>query len=139
MGLNRNRLYIILSVLLISGYIWFFYVFTASEPENIRPVNLCLFKNLTGLPCPSCGSTRSVVSLFHGNFMEAICLNPIGIIIALIMAAGPFWLIYDILLRKQTLYHFYCRSEIVLRKKTVAFPLISLLLINWIWNIIKEL
>ena len=37
----------------------------------------CWFRQLTGLPCPTCGATRSVLSLVHGNLAEAIGHNPL--------------------------------------------------------------
>ena len=38
----------------------------------------CVFKGLTGIPCPTCGSTRSVVHLAHGDIMSALALNPLA-------------------------------------------------------------
>jgi len=38
----------------------------------------CWFKRLTGMECPGCGLTRSVVSLVHGNFLDAWHFNPGG-------------------------------------------------------------
>jgi hypothetical protein len=37
----------------------------------------CVFKWLTGIPCPTCGSTRSVVHLAHGEIMTALAKNPL--------------------------------------------------------------
>jgi Protein of unknown function (DUF2752) len=37
----------------------------------------CWFRQLTGLPCPTCGATRSVLSFVHWNLGDAICLNPL--------------------------------------------------------------
>jgi hypothetical protein len=37
----------------------------------------CVFKGLTGIPCPTCGSTRSVVHLAHGDILSALTMNPL--------------------------------------------------------------
>ena len=37
----------------------------------------CIFKMLTGLNCPGCGSQRAVHHMLHGNFSQAFFLNPI--------------------------------------------------------------
>jgi hypothetical protein len=37
----------------------------------------CVFKGLTGIPCPTCGSTRSVVHLAHGDILSALAMNPL--------------------------------------------------------------
>ena len=40
--------------------------------------SLCMFRNVTGLPCPFCGSTRSVGNILLGVFNAALYLNPLG-------------------------------------------------------------
>lgn len=40
------------------------------------PVPPCRFRQLTGLPCPTCGSTRLVEALLSGRVLEAAALNP---------------------------------------------------------------
>lgn len=45
----------------------------------------CTFAWLTGLPCPSCGSGRSVRALLHGDLDTAWQVNPLGIPAALVL------------------------------------------------------
>ncbi len=40
--------------------------------------SLCLFQNVSGLPCPGCGITRSLVCCAHGLFGQAIRFHPLG-------------------------------------------------------------
>ena len=37
----------------------------------------CVFRGLTGVPCPSCGATRSMVHLSHGLVLSAFAMNPL--------------------------------------------------------------
>ena len=37
----------------------------------------CVFRSLTGLPCPTCGSTRAIVLLAHGDIPTALSFNPL--------------------------------------------------------------
>jgi len=37
----------------------------------------CVFKGLTGVPCPTCGSTRSIVHLSHGDLAASLLMNPL--------------------------------------------------------------
>lgn len=39
--------------------------------------SICLFKRFTGLPCPSCGMTRSYLSLFSGDIENAFFMHPL--------------------------------------------------------------
>jgi hypothetical protein len=57
--------------------------------------SLCPFKVITGLPCPGCGLTRSVVALLHGELMTSVYFHPLGtplvlflVVLALIDAWG---------------------------------------------------
>ena len=71
--------------------------------------------------------------------MEALYINPFGLIIALIMLILPIWIIFDIASKKKTLYDFYFRFESFIRKPIIAIPLVLLVVLNWIWNITKGL
>ena len=37
----------------------------------------CVFLAVTGIPCPSCGTTRSLVQLAHGDIAGSLILNPL--------------------------------------------------------------
>jgi len=98
-----------------------------------------LFKRVTGVPCPSCGTTRSVLSILKGDVLEGILWNPFGIIIIFILFIFPVWIISDVLGRKDTLFNVYNQTELFLKRKWIAIPAILLVLVNWIWNIVKGL
>ena len=138
MQLNRNKLYSILLIACLAGYIWLYYSITSNITEN-KSVEVCLIKHTTNIPCHSCGSTRSIISLTKGNFVEAFGINPIGYIVALIMLFAPVWIIADMILRNNSLFNFYQIIESHLKKPKYALPLILLVIINWIWNITKGL
>lgn len=41
-------------------------------------VDLCWFRRLSGLPCPGCGLTRSVVALAQGELRASLAFHPFG-------------------------------------------------------------
>lgn len=49
----------------------------------IVDVPLCPFRHFLGCPCPTCGTTRSVWSILHGNLAAAWGCNPIGFIVVI--------------------------------------------------------
>jgi hypothetical protein len=59
------------------------------------PVTLCVFKGLTGLPCPTCGSTRTLARLFALDFGGALTMNPFMTLVAVVVAA---WAVADLVL-----------------------------------------
>jgi hypothetical protein len=42
-----------------------------------QPLSLCLFKRITGLPCPTCGFTRGALCVLHGELGRAWLYNPL--------------------------------------------------------------
>lgn len=138
MKLSRNRLYSFLFIGCLAGYIWIYFSITKNNAVT-KSVEVCLIKHVTDIPCPSCGSTRSVMSLIKGDFTGALNLNPIGYLIAFIMLVAPIWMIADIIMKKSTLLNSYQRIEAYLKKPYIAIPLILIFIINWIWNINKGL
>jgi Protein of unknown function (DUF2752) len=47
----------------------------------------CAFRAATGLPCPTCGLTRSVVMSLHGEFARAWNMSPAGPVAVVGLAA----------------------------------------------------
>lgn len=138
MILTRSKLYLILIIACLAGYLWLYLETTGFLVGN-QKIEVCIIKHITSLPCPSCGSTRSIISLTQGDFVGALFLNPIGYIVAAIMLVTPVWISFDFLMKKHTLFYFFLKMEAFFKKPQYAIPSILLLIINWVWNITKEL
>jgi hypothetical protein len=135
---KRNKLYLFILSAAAIGYIWLCWNYNNYNTQRaVSGINICLFKRITGLPCPSCGTTRSVLSISHMHLADALYYNPIGFIIALGLGLLPVWVLADTISSKSSFHKFYMNAEIVVRKKWVAAFLILLVAGNWIWNIYK--
>lgn len=132
--MSKNKLYSLLLIACSAGLIYLLYQLYYTESNTY---SVCIIKNISGFPCPSCGATRAVQLLFKGDFMGSILMNPFGIIISAILTLLPFWIVIDLILKKETFYTFYNKMECLLKQKKIAIPLIILVLLNWIWNINK--
>ena len=79
------------------------------------------------------------MAILHGDIHEAFFLNPLGFLIFAIMLIAPLWITGDLLVKRSSFFHFYKRIEILLMRKWIAIPAVLLVLINWVWNIKKNL
>jgi hypothetical protein len=136
--MTRNKLYTLLMVLSLSGYSWLaFHIY--SEKQNSTTGQVCIFKYTTNLPCPSCGTTRSVLEILEGNFLRAFYINPLGFVLFLGLLILPIWVTKDVLQKKRSLLRFYLQFEKLIIREPIAISLIIIILLNWGWNIYKDL
>lgn len=136
--MTRNKLYAILLAACAAGYSWLIFTWFRQVSHLSEP-GICLFKQVTTIPCPSCGSTRSVLSLLKGDLAGAFYWNPFGVLLISVLLIAPFWILYDLASQKESLLTAYVKAERFLRLKWVAIPAILIVITNWIWNINKGL
>lgn len=91
----------------------------------------CVFKTLTGLPCPSCGVTRAVIALSRGQLGQGLFMNPLAAI-----ACGA-----------ALLYFVYAAAVLALRLprlrpvltpaggRALRVATVAAIAINWVWLI----
>jgi hypothetical protein len=51
----------------------------------LRP---CVFRSLTGVPCPTCGTTRAATAFLDGNLIAAFTANPLAATAGLLFVVG---------------------------------------------------
>lgn len=73
--------------------LWFAMVGTAWWATKVTgtPVRVCLFRSVTGQPCPTCGGTRAGALLLQGRLADAFRLNPVVSAWLLVMPAFLIW------------------------------------------------
>ena len=134
--ISRTKLYALLLAGCVAGYVWLaINVYYGSDGPDSP--NVCVIRNVTGYPCPSCGSTRAILAMVHGHVLQALYLNPIGILLFGVLLVAPVWLAYDLINGKDTFHQAYYWLEQLARRRGVAIVLILLVAANWIWNIKK--
>ncbi len=110
------------------GVLWGASRFHADVPH-------CLFKVATGLPCPGCGGLRAFSLLAEGRVCEALWLNPLSVLLMGFLAVSVLWLVVDIIRGSSTFISFM-RRRLPL---WTTLAICAILLLNWAWNIHKEL
>lgn len=93
---------------------------------------LCPFKALTGIPGPTCGSTRAFVHFAHLDLAGAFGMNPL---FSAILVLGAMLFLYSI----SALLFRPLRLEIKLDKKEktlLRFGAVLAITLNWVYLII---
>ena len=50
----------------------------------------CVFRAATGVPCPTCGTTRGVFALLHGDLRSALRFNPLSAVVVAVLIRRCF-------------------------------------------------
>lgn len=137
--MKRPRLYLLVLIACAAGYAWLYYAIAHEHHAGEKAGIGCLFRQLTGLPCPSCGITRSLILILKGDPVAGLALNPLCLPVLAIMVIAPVWIGMDVLRGSRSFMTFYSKAERQLCRKQIAVPAIILIAANWCWNIIKEL
>ncbi|MFM2222647.1 MAG: hypothetical protein RLZZ78_904 [Armatimonadota bacterium] len=51
---------------------------------------LCIFRNITGIACPGCGMTRSMIAAGHLHLEDSLTFHPMGPAVLVIMVGCAF-------------------------------------------------
>jgi hypothetical protein len=136
--MNARRFYQLTFLLSGAGYIYLSYALWMQETKSHQ--SFCLIKSVSGMPCPSCGTTRSVISLLEGDFHASLfSWNPLGWLMMGALLVVPFLAFYDLIKKKNHLYHAYQQIEKQMKKKYFLIPFFLLMGLNWVWNLTKGL
>jgi hypothetical protein len=88
----------------------------------------CLLRRTTGIPCPTCGSTRAALAAGRGRLLEAFALNPFIVVAGAVAAVM-------IALRLVTAQRFRLAPR---WHRTAWIGLGVALLANWAWVIATQ-
>lgn len=89
----------------------------------------CLFYNRTGLPCPTCGTTRCVQLILQGNLHDAGLQQPLMFFALIIFGLLIFYRIACRLLRQPALH-----IQLETRRERVVLGIFIALLITANWG-----
>jgi hypothetical protein len=109
-------------------------------PFDRLPLKICILKRVTGIPCPSCGATRSFIHLVHGRIPEAFFLNPFWTLV-MILGFGTFlvWALVAWLSTKgendrKKISAWLSESH----RKFIFRFLLGGLLLNWLYILVRQ-
>jgi Protein of unknown function (DUF2752) len=91
----------------------------------------CAFKTITGLPCPTCGVTRTILALSRGDLDRALFMNPLATVAC---GIGAVYLLYAAVVLALRLPRFRPTVSTAGAHR-VRVATVAALGINWIWLI----
>jgi hypothetical protein len=94
------------------------------------PWPACMFHELTGLPCVTCGMTRCSIQFFHGQFAAALKWNPFVFLALCGVAAYDIYAFATIMMRAPRLR---IRFSTQRAKRVVRVSVVSALALNWVY------
>lgn len=126
----RGKFYLYTSLIFLSGWLWILFYFFHSTGEGI---SLCLFKKVTGIPCPSCGTTRGINAILHREWLQALLYNPLSYPLTVFLLIIPTWIVKDLALAQRTLMTAYETFESKIKQSPIIlFFGLGVVAINWI-------
>ena len=94
----------------------------------------CPFHHLTGLPCPTCGTTRSGILLSQFRFFDAFLANPLFVLICFTVSVWALSALVLHVLEKRIRI-----DQFEKLKPFIRILLIVVIMGNWIYLIIMRL
>ena len=90
----------------------------------------CVFHDLTGLPCLTCGMTRSTIAFLHGNFLTALRWNPLVFSALCSLTIFNAYAFVVLVARRPRLR---IAGLTIAQKKVFRTAIVTLLALNWIY------
>jgi len=109
-------------------------IIVAFLPGHIMGRFHCFFFSLTGLPCPTCGITRTVQALAAGNIDAAFSLSSFFAAVLLICVCLAFYGLAISLLNLKRLRFIFSSEQ---GPRLFALALLSPFFIHWIFNMLR--
>jgi hypothetical protein len=92
------------------------------------PWPICMFHQLTGLPCVTCGMTRCGIQFFHGHFLAALKWNPLVFAVLCGVMAFDVYALVTLVMRAPRLRIYLLNDR---TKRLLRVSVISALALNW--------
>jgi hypothetical protein len=99
------------------------------------PWPICLFHAVTGLPCLTCGATRSAIAFFHAHFLAAFEWNPLAFLCYCGLSLFNVYAFQVVVLRALPLRIVRLRAS---ERKFFRVFVLCLLALNWVYLLLAN-
>ncbi|MBL8025797.1 MAG: DUF2752 domain-containing protein [Fibrobacteres bacterium] len=115
-----------LAVVGSASFLWFFF------KKQLDLILFCPFKIITGIPCPTCGFTRSFTLVIKGQFYDAFSLSPLFTLVILASFVAAVYSFAVVVLRLPRIRIEFAKSSSV---RIAILIIMFLFTLNWIRSI----
>ena len=133
--MSNKQVKICISILICIG-ILYVSLFSFLELNKLN-INFCLLKSITGFPCVTCGTTRAFDLLLKGEIYRSLLMNPLGLVVFISSVSFVFLLFFDYFVGTKILNNLIDKTKSLKLNHKIVILVFLLLLLNWIWNVIK--
>lgn len=92
----------------------------------------CVFKTVTGYPCPTCGTTRSILHLLQWDIVSAFLYNPLFFLAGIVFIAWGIYGFYILFSGKKVKVTF-TKNE----GRFLKWGIWILFILNWIYLLVS--
>ena len=120
--------------ILITGFIWVAINLLTSGTS----ATICLLKNTTGISCPTCGITDSILFFLSGDFQSSFMANPIGIPFAFMLLGIGLSASRQLVFKRRSIWQLFESYERWIKNHIIfIYAGLLILLLNWIFILIR--
>lgn len=122
--IDHELIWLLVSIgCLVGGIVWIYFSI---------PMPRCIFKLFTGIPCPTCGTTRCIMYILKGEIHKAFNINPLTFISILFIFIYNCYALITVVFRLPRL-----RDIVLSRRSKVAIRVFIILIFvsNWFYLI----
>lgn len=87
----------------------------------------CVFRGMSGIPCPTCGATRAFLSMATGNFLDAVTMNPLVVILVSAAIVSCLYSVVSLFCSMRRITFFPSERE----KDGMRITAVMIVLLNW--------
>lgn len=117
---------------MVWGPIAVLFIITAGFFKNIAPhLPNCVFHEITGFPCPTCGGTRSLIALSQFDLGLSFMLNPLVPLFALGLIVFSLLFLAGAVTKRSVKITLTERG-----KRIIRYSVLFLIALNWIFLIV---
>jgi Protein of unknown function (DUF2752) len=109
-------------------------LFPLAPPLGFPGLPACVFKGVTGLPCPLCGGTRATQALLRGDFARAFYLNAAALPAVVAIVATALVLAWEAFRGRAANW-----NMLIGRLRSLLPMIVALLCVYWLVHLVSAL